>query len=79
MNDYKGLVVELRSEAENMRECNHDPWTADDYDKAADAIEQLVKERDAAVKCIEDMETYLQWGASQYAYKVIEEWRGVTE
>lgn len=40
---------------------------------------QLVKERDAAVKCIEDIETYLQWGAPQYAYKVIEEWRGVRD
>lgn len=52
MNDYKELIDELRSEAENMRECRHDPWTADDYDKAAAAIEQLVRERDAAVKDI---------------------------
>lgn len=50
MNSYKELIEELRSEAENMRECVHDPWTADDYDKAADAIEQLVTDIDAVRK-----------------------------
>lgn len=62
MNDYKELILELRSKAENIRECNHDPWTADDYVKAANAIKQLAKERDAAVAdldmAVNGQETY---------------------
>lgn len=42
-------------------------------------IEQLVKERDAAVKCIKDIETYLQMGSAKYIDKTIKEWRGVTD
>lgn len=44
-----------------------------------DIIEQLVKERDAAVKCIEDIETYFQMGSAKYIGKTIKEWRGVQE
>lgn len=79
MNDYKGLIADLRLGADILDKTGMLLFGGEDMTRIADAIEQLAKERDAAVKCIEDIETYLQWGAPQYAYKVIEEWRGVTE
>lgn len=34
-------------------------------------------ERDAAVKCIRDTETYIQLGSRKYAEKTISDWRGL--
>ena len=44
--------------------------------QAADEIDRLQKELDAAVKCIDDTETYLEMGSGKYAYGVIRKWRG---
>lgn len=55
--DYKELISKFRSEADCIRKHNMIGW-ADGYDLAADAIETLLAERDAAVermhgKCVE--------------------------
>lgn len=50
MNDYKELISTLRTHAEY---CDMPfSWMNDAYSDAADAIEQLVRERDAAVEDI---------------------------
>lgn len=92
MNDYKELLEELRAHClciTNGDNCNNCEGLISEkaycrlqielHKQAADAIEQLVKERDAAVKCIEDIETYLQMGSAKYIDKTIKEWRGVTD
>lgn len=48
MNDYK----ELLNKARLYRKLEHSPIVLSIYDEMADAIEQLVKERDAAIATI---------------------------
>jgi uncharacterized protein (UPF0335 family) len=59
-------------------------FAADTLRKAANKIERLQvenatlkAERDAAVRCISDIETYLELGTGKFAYKAIQAWRGV--
>ena len=69
MNDYKDLVNKLKN--------NYPLSTERD---AADAIEQLVKERDAAIDCIYAIEDDLDRGNdNDWAREHIKEWRGVQE
>lgn len=83
MNDYKELIEKLRMAGRLVEQENGGfetyLLTCGKCEEIADAIEQIVKERDEAIKCIDDIETYLQWGAPKYAHKVIEKWRGVTD
>ncbi|MBQ0142846.1 MAG: hypothetical protein KBT06_08630 [Prevotellaceae bacterium] len=59
MKDYNELIAELRSEAEKTWEYDRDAWTSDEYEKAADAIEQLVTERDAAIAELKMLEKHI--------------------
>lgn len=52
MNDYKELIEQFRKEAQAIRENNMVGWAAG-FEKAADAIETLLKEREAVVKMIQ--------------------------
>lgn len=49
--DYKELISKFRSDADCIRKHNMIGW-ADGYDLAADAIETLLAERDAALSIL---------------------------
>ena len=68
MNDYKELVEYLREEADAVQAIEWDIpiCTENHIREAADAIEQLVKERDAAV---EDLTFSYKHGLSCFACK----------
>lgn len=87
MNDYKELVVKDDAAFRHIISeygANGKVWFDKRFifDYVAHlkyALEQLVKERDAAIKCIEGIETLLDYG---YEYEIREEikhWRGVQE
>lgn len=69
MNDYKELVADLKELSEEEKEFasnSGDIYCAERLALAADAIEQLVKERDAAV---EDLTFSYKHGLSCFACK----------
>lgn len=84
MPDYTKLCEDLRGNRfdyiiDNF--FNGGTATADGV-KAADAIESLaaelarvMAERDAAVKCINDVQTYLELGSAKYIAHTIRCWR----
>jgi hypothetical protein len=64
------------------------PWSneterADYYKKCSQQLEsdikKLTEERDAADKCINDIEIYLDLGSGRFAYRTIKSWRGRSE
>jgi len=42
-------------------------------------LEESRRKEQVAVKCINDVETYLDLGSGKYAYRVIQKWRGPQE
>lgn len=42
-------------------------------------LASVTAERDAAVKCITDVETYMELGSGKFAYKTVQNWRRAKE
>lgn len=82
MSDYNELIAKLRFYANTADDpiygiCINSPKV---MLQAADAIEQLVKERDAAIDCIYAIEDALDRGNdNNWARERIDEWCGVRE
>ena len=66
-------------EASNAREAEKDATITTQkniVELLRSSLARLTAERDAAVKCISDTETYIQLGSRKYAEKTIADWRG---
>lgn len=59
-------IVKLKLEKELMRQ---------EWDTLHAALSRVEAERDAAAKCIYDVETYLQFGSAPYIMTTIEAWK----
>lgn len=56
--DYKKLISKLEYQAETIRNMNCTTMSAEEFEEAADAIETLLKERDAAKAELERIEYF---------------------